>query len=174
MKNTSIKLLFVVLVAFCFATTTLSAQKIASVDVNKILESMDDYKKAQADIDKVAAQWRQEISSQYDEIKSLYNKYQAEQVLMSDEARKQREEDIMNREKQVRDAQKDKFGPEGALFKKRQELVRPIQDRVYAAIDAYATEKTLDFIFDKSGNAGIIYSNERYDKTNDIIAKLKK
>ncbi|MBP7184243.1 MAG: OmpH family outer membrane protein [Saprospiraceae bacterium] len=174
MKKSSFVLFLAMLMAFTFRVGTVSAQKIACVDINKILESMDDYKKAQSDLDKTASQWRQEIAQQYDDIKSAYNKYQAEQVLISDEAKKQREEDIMNREKLVRDAQKEKFGPEGALFKKRQELVRPIQDRVYAAIDAYAVEKGIDFIFDKSGTAGIIYDNDRYDKTDDIIAKLKK
>ncbi len=79
----------------------------------------------------------------------------------------------MEAEKQVREMQKEKFGPEGALFQRRQELVRPIQEKVYGAIEEYATERGYDFIFDKSGSAGMIFSNPQYDKTSDILEKLK-
>ena len=123
-------------------------------------------------MDNLAAKWRREISEEYDKIKGMYNRYQAEQVLMSDDTRQQKEEEITNKEKEVREMQKNKFGPDGALFKKRQELVRPVQDKVYNAIEEYAGEKGFDFIFDKSGNAGMIFSNERYDKTEDILKEL--
>ena len=150
-----------------------NAQRIAYVNVGDILESIDEYQAAQAELDKVANQWRSEIAQEYDKIKGMYNRYQAEQVLLSDDTRKQREEEIMNKEKEVRDMQKERFGPEGSLFKKRQDLVRPIQDRVYSAIEEYANERGYDFIFDKSGGAGIIFSNPEYDKTEDIKKKLK-
>lgn len=149
------------------------AQRIAFVDVNKILESNQTYKTAQDELDRVASKWRQDIAQEYDKIKGMYNRYQAEQVLLSDDVRKQREEEIMTKEKDVRDQQKVKFGPDGELFKMRQELVRPIQDKIYAAIEDYAKERGFDFIFDKSGNAGIIFSNPQYDKTDDILQKLK-
>ncbi len=176
MKNNSIinfSKHFFLLFAFMglFAITT-DAQRIAYVDINKVLESMPDYRKAQEDLDKTAAKWRQDIAQEYDKIKGMYNKYQAEQVLLSDDMRKQKEDEIMAAEKRVRDMQKDKFGPEGQLFKKRQDLVQPIQERVYSAIDEYAVEKGYDFIFDKSGATGMIYSNARYDKTTDVMAKL--
>ena len=150
----------------------LNAQKIAYVDVNKILEGLDEYQAAQAELDRLSNQWRQEIAQEYDKIKGMYNRYQAEQVLLSDEARKQKEEEIVAKEKEVRDMQKSRFGPEGMLFKKRQELVRPIQDRVYAAIEEYANERDYDFIFDRSGGAGMIFSNPQYDKTEDVIKRL--
>ncbi len=166
------KVLSIVTIALFFVVAA-QAQRIAYVDVNRILESVEDYQAAQNQLDQVASKWRQDIAQEYDKIKSLYNRYQAEQVLLSDEARKQREEEIMNKEKEVRDLQKEKFGPEGALFKMRQDLVRPIQDKIYAAIEEYAQERGFDFIFDKSGNAGIIFSNPSYDKTEDILKKLK-
>lgn len=150
----------------------INAQKIAYVDVNKILESIDEYQAAQDELDRLANNWRQEIAQEYDKIKGLYNRYQAEQVLLSDEARKQKEEEIVAKEKEVRDMQKDRFGPEGMLFQKRQQLVRPIQDRVYKAIEEYANERDYDFIFDRSGSAGMIFSNPQYDKTEDIIKRL--
>ncbi|HMQ46379.1 MAG TPA: OmpH family outer membrane protein [Saprospiraceae bacterium] len=156
-----------------FFSFSANAQKIGYVNVNDILESIEEYQAAQQELDKLAAKWRQEIAQQYDEIKGMYNRYQAEQVLLSDDARNQREEEIMNMEKEVRDLQKVKFGPEGELFQRRQELVRPIQDRVYAAIEAYATERDYDFIFDKSSSAGMIFSNPKFDLTQEILKKLQ-
>jgi outer membrane protein len=149
-----------------------TAQRIAYVDVNKILESIDEYQEAQRELDQLAATWRQEIAQEYDKIKSMYNRYQAEQVLLSDEARRQREDEIMVQEKEVRELQKARFGPEGALFERRQDLVRPIQERVYQAIEEYANERGYDFIFDRSGAAGMIFSNPQYDKTEDILRAL--
>jgi outer membrane protein len=155
-------------------TATAQAQRIAYVDVNLVLESIQEYQNAQKELDRVAAGWRQEIAQEYDKIKAMYNRYQAEQVLLSDDARKQREEEIMNKEQAVREMQKEKFGPEGELFKKRQELVKPIQDKVYAAIELYASDRGYDFIFDKGGAAGILYANTRYDVTADVLERLKK
>ena len=151
----------------------LQAQRIAVVDVNYVLESMDAYQKAQEEIDKVAAEWRQEISKEYDKIKSMYNKYQAEHVLLSPEARKEKEDEIMEKERQVRELQKDRFGAEGALFRKRQELVQPIQERVYGAIEDFANDRGYDFIFDKAGSSGMLFSNAEYDKTDDVVRRLK-
>jgi outer membrane protein len=161
------------IVLFLTLAVTVKAQRIASVDVSRVLSSVSDYKVAEDELDKLASRWRQEIALEYDKIKGLYNRYQAEQVLLSDEARKQREDEIMNKEKDVRDMQRVRFGPEGELYKRRQELVRPIQDRVYAAIETYAKERGYDFIFDKGGSAGMIFSNPQYDKTDDVIARLK-
>lgn len=168
-KNTIIAFFFVLGTAF-----SVNAQRIAYVDVEAILTSIQEYQQAQDELDKVAARWRTEIQQEYDKIKGEYNRYQAEQVLLSDEARKEKEDKIMNMEKNVREMQKDKFGPEGALFQKRKELVQPIQDRVYAAIQEYATDRGYDFIFDKAGNAGMIFANPEYDKTNEILDKLDK
>ena len=147
-------------------------QQVAVVDVATILESMDEYKAAQQELDRIAATWQQEIAQEYDKIKSLYNKYQAEQVLLSDEMRAQRENEIMEKEKMVRELQKQKFGADGELFNKRQQLVSPVQDRVYTAIEAYANDKSIDLIFDKSSATGLIFANERYDKTEEIKKRL--
>ena len=154
--------------------TTVKAQRIAIVDITKVLQEMPDYQKAQADLDQIAAEWRQQIALEYDQIKAMYNKYQAEQVLLSEDARKKKEDEIMEREKAVRELQKEKFGPEGALFRKRQDLVQPIQERVYGAIATYADDRGFDFIFDKGGSSGLIFSNAEYDKTDDIIRMVNK
>jgi len=164
-------LLFTALFAFTAMSSTY-AQRIAVVDINAVLESMPDYNQAQTDLDKVASKWRQDIAQEYDKIKGMYNAYQAEQVLMSDDMRAQKEDEIMQAEKRVRDMQKDKFGPEGALFQRRQDLVQPIQDRVYNALDKYATQKGFDFIFDKSSATGLIFANPKYDKTEEVKSSL--
>jgi outer membrane protein len=168
----------IILLCLAFASvaslTSLQAQRIAIVDITKVLEQLPDYKAAQKQLDDIAAQWRQEISMEYDQIKAMYNKYQAEQVLLTEDVRKQKEDEITEREKQAREMQRDKFGPEGALFRKRQDLVQPIQERVYAAIKTYAEDRGFDFIFDKGGTSGLIFSNPEYDKTDDIIRVLSK
>ncbi|MFK8101368.1 MAG: OmpH family outer membrane protein [Saprospiraceae bacterium] len=166
------KILFVFAMTFLLASTT-DAQRIAVVDINQIMESMDEYQSAQTQLDDLASKWRQQIAQEYDKIKGMYNRYQAEQVLMSDEVRKQKEEEIVAKEKEVREMQKQKFGPDGALFKKRTELVKPLQDRVYKAIEDYANDRGFDFIFDKGGSQGLIFSTDRYDKTADILKKIK-
>ncbi len=151
-----------------------TAQRIAYVDVTDVLESLPDYQKAQEQLDKVATQWRQEMAQEQDKVKGMYSKYQAEQVLLSEEMKKQREEEIMNKEKEVREMQRQKFGPDGALFKKREELVKPIQDKVYATIQKYAEDKGYEFVFDKGSASGMLYADKRNDKTEDIKTILKK
>jgi len=165
------KLFFSLLIMGLF-TTGIMAQRIAIVDVNDILSSMSAYEAAQAEIDKVAAEWEQSIAQEYDNIKSLYNKYQAEQVLLSDDIRKERENEIVAKEKNVRDLQKRRFGPEGDLFRKRQELVSPIQDQVFAAIEEFAKDKGYDIILDRSSSAGILFTSDDFDKTSEVKREL--
>jgi outer membrane protein len=159
-------------VLFFVGFSSVTAQRIAVVDINQVLESLPEYNQAQKELNKIAAEWRQEIAQEYDAIKSMYNKYQAEQVLLSDEVRKQREEEIVNKETAVREMQKQRFAPDGALFKRRQSLVQPIQDKVYSAIEDYANSKDFDFILDKGSAAGLLFVNSKYDKTEDIINKV--
>lgn len=173
MKNRPSLIVVLALALTLISQTSLMAQKIAYVEIDRILESIKEYQDAQTELDRQASVWRQEIAQEYDVIKGMYNRYQAEQVLLSEETRRQREEEIMNKEKAVRDIQRERFGPEGELFKRRQELVRPIQDKVYRAIEAYAAERGYDFIFDKSSGAGMIFSNPQYDKTEDILGRLR-
>ena len=153
-------------------TASVSAQRIAIVDIQAVLSSMPEYQTAQQELDRIAAQWRQEIAKEYDKIRAAYNKYQAEQVLLSDQAKQERQNEIMELETQVRDMQKSRFGAEGDLFQKRQDLVRPIQEQVYGAIEEYADDRGYDFIFDKGGATGLIFSSDEYDKTDDIKRKV--
>ncbi len=165
------KLIFT-LVAVGFLTLSSEAQRVAVVDINAVLEGMPEYNNAQKELDRISSEWRQEIAQEYDKIKSMYNKYQAEQVLLSDEVRGQREEEIIKKEESVRDMQKRRFGPEGDLFRKRQELVSPVQDKVFSAIEGFASDNGYDIIFDKSGQAGILFTSEEFDKTDAIKKRL--
>lgn len=161
------------LLIVAFGFTAGQSQRIAIVDINAVLDAVPEYKVAEAEIDRIASEWRQEISKEYDKIKSLYNKYQAEQVLLSDDQKVEKENEIIKKEEEVRELQKLKFGPEGELFKKRQQMVTPIQDKVFTAINDYAAERGYDLIFDKSGSAGLLFTSNEFDKTDDIIKKVK-
>lgn len=151
----------------------IQAQKIAVVDVERILSSITEYQDAQKQLDDLAARWRQDINREYDVIKGLYNKYQAEQVLLSEEQKQAREQEIIDKETAVRELQRSRFGPEGALFERRQELIKPIQDAIYEAIEDFADSRGYDIIFDRAGSAGIIFSNDDYDKTDEVLRSLQ-
>ena len=154
------------------AANTATAQRIAVVDINAVLDGMDTYKGAQQELDRLADTWRQEIAQEYDKIKGMYNRYQAEQVLLSDEARAEREEAIVAAETRVREMQKNRFGPEGELFQRRAELVQPIQDKVYAAIQEFAEKRGYDLIFDKGSAAGLLFSKASFDKTEEVKSAI--
>ncbi|MCX8479915.1 MAG: OmpH family outer membrane protein [Chitinophagales bacterium] len=166
-------ILFLSIVFMTLGASSAFAQKYAYVDSKYILENMPEYAKAQTQLDALSASWQKEVERMYKEIDEMYKSYQNEQVLLTDEMKKKREEEITNREKAVKEYQKSKFGYEGELFKKREELVKPIQDRVYEAIQKMAQAKGYDFVFDKSvSGSPILYSNPALDKSNDILRDL--
>ncbi|MCH8902521.1 MAG: OmpH family outer membrane protein [Bacteroidetes bacterium] len=148
------------------------AQRFCYVDVDYILNKIPEYGAAQETIDQLSAEWQAEIEKKYDEIEMLYKEYQRIQVLLTEEMRRKEEEKIVNAEKAAKAYQKQKFGYEGDLFKKRQELVKPIQDRVYEAIEKFAKEKRYDIIFDKSSGLTLLFTTKTYDKSNDILKEL--
>lgn len=150
----------------------MSAQRFVYVDTDYILEQVPEYTTAQAKLNEMAEQWRAEIDKRYQEIDDLYKAYQAEQVLLPEETKIQRQQQIEAKEKAVKEYQKQKFGYEGELFVKKQELIKPIQDKIYNEIQKMATEKSYDFVFDKSGGLNMLYANTRYDKSKDIIEAL--
>jgi outer membrane protein len=146
-----------------------NAQKIGYVDTDYILSNIPEYKAAQAEMDKISVDWQKEIEAKYSEIDKLYKIYQAESVLLTDDMKKKRENEIINKEKEVKELQKQRFGVDGELFAKRMELVKPIQDKVFNAVKQVAERSGLAFIFDKSGQVALLYSNSKYDKSEDVI-----
>lgn len=149
-----------------------NAQKFCYVNSEYILSNIPDYKAAQTQLDALSANWQREVEARYAEIEKLYKAFQAEQILLSDQMKKKREDDIVGKEKDVKDYQKQKFGFEGELFKKRQELVKPIQDKIYAAVKKYAEDNTFGAIFDKSSDLIMLYSSAKLDKSDDILKAL--
>jgi outer membrane protein len=148
------------------------AQKFAFVDSDYILENIPDYQAAQKELDQLSVKWQNQIEAKYAEIDKLYKSYQAEQVLMTEDMKRKKEDEIIKKEKEAKDYQKSKFGVEGELYKRRQELVKPIQDDIYNAIKEVATVGNYAIIFDKSTQSNVLYANSRYDKSDDILKKL--
>lgn len=148
------------------------AQKFAYVDTEYILAKVPQYKEAQAELDKLSMQWQKEIEAKYAEIDKLYKAYQAEQILLTEEMKKKREAEIIQREKEAKDLQKQKFGVDGELFKKRQYLVKPIQDKIYNAIKEIAEKKTYAVVFDKSSDLTILYSSPKFDISDEVLESL--
>jgi outer membrane protein len=149
-----------------------SAQKYAFVDTEYILNNIPSYKAAKDKLDEISEEWQKEIETKYSEIEQMYNEYQAEKVLLTDEMRKKREDQIMNKEKEVKDLQKNYFGQNGALYEKRQELIQPIQDEIYKAVKDIATESGYAVIFDTSSGPTMLYTNPRYDVSDEVLEKL--
>jgi outer membrane protein len=148
------------------------AQKYAYVNTQYILDNMTEYKTAQSQLDNLSVQWQKEIEDKYAIIDKLYKSYQAEQILLTEEMKKKRQDEITTKEKDVKDLQKQRFGYEGDLFKKKQELVKPIQDKVYNAVKKLATDQSLAVIFDRSGDLIMLYANPKYDKSDEILLAL--
>ncbi len=163
---------FIWIVALLMLATTASAQRFAYVDSEYILRHIPEYLAAQKKLDALSVQWQEEVDNRFAEIEKLYRAYQDDQVLLSEEMRRKREDEIVTKEREARDFQREKFGFEGELFEQRVALVQPIQERVAQAIQGVAADQGLDIIFDKGSEVMFLYANPRLDKSDDIITRL--
>lgn len=148
------------------------AQKNGFVDTEYILSNIPSYKAAQDEIDGLAKEWQVEIENGMDEVEKMYKKYQAEKVLLTTEMKSKREEEIVQKEREVKQLKNDYFGPEGLLFKKRKEKITPIQNEIYKAIKEIADENGYSAIFDAAAGPTILYYNPRYDISDDVLTRL--
>ncbi len=148
------------------------SQKFAFVDTEYILGRIPSYKAATNQIDKLSKEYETEIEGMYTEVEKLYKNFQNEKVLMTDEQKVKKEDAIVDKEKEIKDLQRKYFGPEGTVFQKREELVKPIQDEVYKAVKELAIEGGYAAIFDTSAGATILYENARYNKSDEVLEKL--
>src|ERR1700761_1808935 len=148
------------------------SQSYAIVDTKYILDKMPEYKDAQKRLDQTSMMWQKEIDDKQATLTKMYKDYDAEKVMLSDTLQKKREIQLFNMEKEVRDLQRKRFGYEGDLFKMRQELVKPIQDKVYDAIQHLAVVRMYDFILDKSEGITVIFADPKLDKSEDVIKTL--
>jgi len=163
---------FIWIVALLMLATTASAQRFAYVDSEYILRHIPEYLAAQKQLDALSVQWQEEVDNRFAEIEKLYRAYQDDQVLLSEEMRRKREDEIVTKEREARDFQREKFGFEGELFEQRVALIQPIQERVAQAIQGVAADQGLDIILDKGSEVMFLYANPRLDKSNDIITRL--
>ncbi|MCQ2975024.1 MAG: OmpH family outer membrane protein [Bacteroidales bacterium] len=165
----------ILLVAVISILGSLSAfsQKIAHVDTEYILGKIPAYQQAQTKLDNLSKDWQTEVEKQFTELDEMYKKYQAECDMLPEATKTKRENEIIDKEKQAKELQKKYFGTNGELAKKRQELIKPIQDNVYNALKSVASEAGYDYIFDKV-TGDIIYANEKYDESDEVLNKIIK
>lgn len=149
-----------------------SAQKFALVDMEYILRNLPAYEMANEQLNQVSLRWEKEITELSKEAETMYRNYQSERVFLSDEQKKAREEEIVAKEKEVTDLKYKYFGPEGELYKKRQSLMKPIQEEVYNAVKKVAEEKGYQVVFDRASSSSIVFASPRIDVSNEVLAKL--
>lgn len=170
-RNLLIPILGIVMLCAAFPNQSLG-QKFAYVDTKYILDNITEYKAAQTELDKISVEWQKEIEAGYAAIDKLYKSFQAEQILLTAEMKRKREDEIIRKEKEAKELQKKRFGVDGDLYKKRQELIKPIQDKVYAAIKEVATLGNYAMVLDKAGDLNILYSDPKYDKSEAVLNKM--
>lgn len=166
------KKVFVIIFLLTAGIFTAQAQRFAYVSTDYILSNIPEYEKAQEQIENLTKDWRASVDAKQKEIDDMYRDFQNEQYLLTEDQKKAKIQEIEAKEKAMKDFQREKFGYEGELFQKRQELVKPIQDKVYEAIEQYAKERGYDFIFDKSSGTTILFANPDNDKSKDVLKKM--
>ncbi|HNZ61575.1 MAG TPA: OmpH family outer membrane protein [Paludibacteraceae bacterium] len=163
------------IVTFCFLSvfTWLStAQKFATVDMSYILKNIPAYETANEQINQVSKKWQSEVEALQKEAETMYKNYQTELVFMSEDMKKKREEEIVAKEKEAQELKRKYFGPEGELFKKRESLMKPIQDEVYTAIQSISKERNLELVFDKSTAMSVIFTTPGIDISDEVLKQL--
>lgn len=148
------------------------AQKYAFIDSEYILENIPAYTAAQEQLDQLSSQYQKELESMHAELDQMYKDYQAESVLLSDDMKRKREDVIVSKEKDYKQLQRKYFGPDGDLFKKRQGLIKPIQDDIFNAVQEIANEGSYAMIFDKAGGTTLFFTNPKYDLSDQVLQKL--
>jgi outer membrane protein len=165
------KLLFIA-ICLVLVSATVSAQRYAIIDTKYILDKMPEYKDADKRLATMSEQWQKEIDDKQAQLNQMYKNFDAEQYMLTDELKKKREDQLFNLEKDIRDLQKKRFGYEGDLFKERQKLVKPVQDKVYNAIQKMAVNRGYDFVLDKSEGITVIFADPKLDKSSEVLQAL--
>lgn len=169
---TSMKKLIFILAFLMVGGMSAMAQRFVYVDSEYILKHIPEYNSAQKQLDALSEQWQKEVDTRFAEVERLYKAYQADQVLLTDDMRKRRENEIVEKEKEAKEFQRLKFGFEGELFQQRSKLIKPIQERVAKAIQAMSEAQQLDVVFDKGSEVMMLYANPRLDRSNEVITRL--
>ena len=165
------KLLFLAFVLLV-ATVSIKAQRYAIIDTKYILDKLPEFKNADKQLADIGTTWQKEIDDKQAQLNLMYRNFDAEQFMLSDELKKKREDQLFNMEKDIRELQKKRFGYEGDLFKERQRLVKPVQDKVYNAIQKMAVNRGYDFVLDKSEGITVIFADPKLDKSEEVLREL--
>tara|TARA_B110000967_G_scaffold159582_1_gene165229 strand:- start:153 stop:659 length:507 start_codon:yes stop_codon:yes gene_type:complete len=160
---------FLLLLVISFLTLSIQAQKFAYVDTDYILNKIPDFKQAQDKLDALSTDWQKEIENKYADVEKMYRAYQQEQVLLTSDMKEKREGAIIKKETDAKNLQQKYFGPEGSLYIKRQEFIKPIQDKIYDAIQQLAVENKYAIVFDSSSDLIMLYKNNNYDKSDKVL-----
>jgi len=161
-----------ILSLFTIFSSILLSQKIAYVSSDYILDKIPEYKSATEQINQLSLKWNEEIEKIYNEVEFMYKDYQTKQFLMTKEERIEKEEEILKLEKEAKNLEQKRYGNDGDLFTKRNELVQPIQDKILKAINDFSEENRYDIILDKDGDLILLYTNKRIDVSDEILKKL--
>lgn len=164
--------LFLIVCLFGLFSVSASAQKFALIDMEYILSNIPAYERANEQLNQLSRRWQSEVEALDEEAKTLYKNYQNEAMFLSESQKKEREDAIVNKEKEAADLKKKYFGPEGELYKKRQSLMEPIQDEIYNAVKGIAQAKGFQLILDRSSDNGIIFASPAIDISNEVLTKL--
>ena len=166
------KRLIITAVAAILGIAAMSAQKFALVHMEYILRNVPAYEMANEQLNQVSLRWEKEVTELQKEAETMYKNYQNEKMFLTEDQKKKREEEIVAKEKEVSETRAKYFSPEGELYKKRQSLMKPIQEDVYNAVKAVAEEKGYQTIFDRASSQSIVFASPRIDVSNDVLAKL--
>jgi outer membrane protein len=165
------KLIFILFLAL--GISGVQAQKFAYIDTEYILKNIPDYQEAKKQLDELSEQWEKQLERKQEQIDKLYQDYQAEEILLTERMKNKRREEIIEKEDELKEFKKEKFGIEGELFKKRKELVKPIQEKIYKAVQETANIGRYSIIFDKASRGlTMVYTNPKYDKSDDILRRM--
>jgi len=167
MRKTTLFILLLTLIA-----SVASAQRYAYVNTEYILNNIPSYKAAQEKLNQLSYEWQQELETKKAELNEMENEYQTEKVLLTDEMQQRRKNEIQEMKKNIQELQRKYFGPKGELYQRRQELVKPIQEEVYSAIETIASRGNYAVIFDAAGKSNILYTDPSYDKSDDVLKEL--
>ncbi len=163
---------FFLLFVLTLSLPLFSQVKVGYVDSETIMRQLPEAQEAQRKIDALVQQWQAELQKMRDEWKSKYDEYERRKLILTDEARAQMERELSELDRRIAEFQMQKFGPDGELYRKQDELVKPVQNKIFNAIKEVALEEGFDFVFDKSGEILLLYANEKYDLTQKVLNKL--
>ncbi len=166
------KKILLTLAVAVFATLAASAQKFAMVDMQYVLKNIPAYEMANEQLNQLSQRWQKEVENAQLEANNLYKNYQADMVFLTDQQKKDRESAIVAQERAAVDLRNKYFGPDGELSKKRQTLLKPIQDDIYEAVKKLCEERGYQAIFDRSSSADIIFASPRIDVSNELLERL--